>query len=86
MCISKAIGSWNEKLQWAIQNMKRKQSPPTLLRVAWKALIYYIWRERNGRMYRQLTETTQHVFEHVKEATCIRLAGIKGVTATQASR
>ena len=56
--ISKAIGNWNEELQWAIQHMKRKQLAPTLLRVAWKALIYYIWRERNGRMYRQLTETT----------------------------
>ena len=58
----------------------------TLLRLAWKALIYYIWRERNGRMYRQSTETTQQVFEHIKEATCIRLAGIKGVNATQANR
>ena len=37
-------------------------------------------------MYRQSTETTQQVFEHIKEATCIRLAWIKGVTVTQANR
>ena len=63
--------------------MKGKQLAPTLLRVAWKALIYYIWREMNGRMYRQLTETNQQVFEHINESTCIRLAGIN---TTQVSR
>ena len=62
--------------------MKGKQLASTLLRVAWKAHIYYIWRERNGRMYGRPVETTQQVFEHIKEVTCIRLAGIKGVNAT----
>ena len=37
-------------------------------------------------MFGQLAETTQQVFEHIKEVTCIRLAGIKEVTASQANR
>ena len=37
-------------------------------------------------MFGQLAETTQQVFEHIKEVTCIRLVGIKRVTASQANR
>ena len=66
--------------------MKGKQLVPTLLPVAWKAFIYYIWRERNGRLYGQSIETSLQVFEHIKEAIRIRLIGLTRVVATHANR
>ena len=66
--------------------MKGKQLVATLLRVAWKAFIYYIWKERNGRLYGQIMETPMQVFEHIKEAVCIRLAGLPKVGVMHTNR
>ena len=71
--ISRVIGSWNEELQWAIRNMKGKQLVATLLRVAWKAFIYYIWKEKNGRLYGQIMETSLQVFGTLRKQFVLHL-------------
>ena len=75
--ISRVIGSCSEELQWAIQNLKGKQWVSSLLRIAWKAYIYHVWKERNGRLYGNSTETSLQVLEHIKEVIRIKLARLR---------
>ena len=83
---SRVIGGWSEKLQWAVQNLKGRKLVSSLLRVAWKAFIYLVWRARNGRLYGHSTETSLQVLEHIKDVTLVRLARLKRVAATSFNR
>ena len=74
---SRLIGTWSEELQWAIQNLKGRKLLHIILRVAWRAYIYYVWKERNGRMYGNSIVTSLQVLEHIKEAVRIKLAGLR---------
>ena len=64
--IKRKIGSWTEKLEWAIQHLKGKSMKSTIMRIAWKAFIYCIWRERNNRVHNNASETAVQVFEPSK--------------------
>ena len=52
------IGGWSKELQWAIKNIKGRTLVYTILRVAWKAFIYHVWRERNGRLFENSIESS----------------------------
>ena len=75
--INRVIGNWSEELQWAVQNLKGRNLASTLLRVAWKAFIYQVWKERNGRLHGNAARTNLQVLEAIKDVTRIRLAEIK---------
>ena len=81
--INREIGNWSEELQWAAQNLKGRNLTSTLLRLAWKTLIYQVWKERNGRLHGNTERTNLQVLEAIKDVTCIRLAGIKNDTTTR---
>ena len=78
--IRRRIGSWTEELEWAVNHSKGRSLSSTVLRLAWKALIYHVWRERNGRLHNQSSQTANHIFEQIKGMICIKIAGLKGGT------
>ena len=84
--INKVIGDWSEELQWAIQNLKGRNLASTLLKVAWKAFIYQVWKERNGRLHGNTARINLQVLEAIRDVTRIRLAGLKRDTATNLGR
>ena len=51
----------------------------SLLKVAWNAYIYNIWRERNIKIHDQKEETKQQVMNKIKEAVRTRLGKLKMV-------
>ena len=50
---AKEVTSWREKVEWAISRLKGKSLSSTILRIAWNAAIYFIWIERNKRIYQE---------------------------------
>ena len=74
----------NLENKWRLQNLKGKGLVSSLLRVAWKAFIYCVWRERNRRLFGNSTDASLH--EHIKEIVRIKFAGLRGVTAMPSSR
>lgn len=43
--------SWIWELRWASAKLKGKALISIILRLAWSAFIYWIWRERNYRQF-----------------------------------
>ena len=79
---NKMIGGWSEELQWAIKNIKGRTLVYTILRVAWKAFIYHVWRERNGRLFGNSIESSMQVMERIKDVVRLRLAGLRKMAET----
>ena len=61
------------------QNIKGKALVSTVLRIAWKASIYHIWRDRNRRMYDQIYESPTQLVKHVMEAVQLRTLGVGNI-------
>ena len=51
--IHRAAADWTNGFQWAKLRLKLKGKRPycIILRLAWSACIYFIWRERNNRLF-----------------------------------
>ena len=75
---SRRVTSWQEELQW-IQRLREKSLNAVILRVAWHAVIYFIWQERNNRFHKNKVEAVMHILEKIKEVVRIRLLGMKKV-------
>ena len=79
---NRMIGGWSEELQWAIKNIKGRTLVYTILRVAWKAFIYHVWKERNRRLFGNSIESSIQVMERIKDAVRLRFAGLRKMTET----
>ena len=77
--LKRAVGSLSEELQWASQKLKGKALISIVLRIAWKATIYHIWRERNRRLYAQISESPSQLFQYVKEAVQLKTLGLVNI-------
>ena len=84
--LSREIGSWEDELKWAVRKLKGKALVSILLRLAWKATIYCLWRERNRRVYEQTKETEDQVLNHIKEAVRIKLMGLRNIANDSVNR
>ena len=62
-----------------MNKLKGKALISNLLKIAWNALIYSIWRERNCRIYAQKTGTSEQILSNVKEVVRHRLGRMKNV-------
>ncbi|KAK4727001.1 hypothetical protein R3W88_031918 [Solanum pinnatisectum] len=59
--ITRGCEGWNEELEWAIGYAKRKSIVADVYRMAIAATIYYIWQERNLRIFQQKERTTDMI-------------------------
>ena len=71
--------SWNGELQWAMQRMRGKSLVAIIMKVAWHAVIYFTWMERNNRLHKGKVTTEMQVLERIKEVIRIRLMRLKKV-------
>ena len=76
---SRDPSDWDEELQRTIQRTKGKNLKAIILRIAWNTAIYFIWTERNRRIYQDKERTRMQVMEMIKEVIRIRLIGLKNV-------
>ena len=64
MCnLERRVQGLEQELKWAVQRIK----------VAWTALIYHVWTERNHRIFAQKEETVEQVLNRIREAIRFRL-------------
>ena len=48
-----------------VKKLKGKALISTILKVSWNAVIYYVWKERNNKIFSQNEETTERILEHI---------------------
>ena len=77
--LQRRVLTWDQELEWTVHKLKEKALISNLLKIAWSAVIYNIWRERNCRIYAQKTETPEQILSNVKEAIRYRLSRMKKV-------
>ncbi|OMO85318.1 Geminivirus AR1/BR1 coat protein [Corchorus capsularis] len=75
----RAVGSWYSKLQWAITKLKGKSLLSLVLKLAWNAFCYVIWRERNSRIFQQKMSIMEQSFILIADSIRTRLLGLKHV-------
>ena len=84
MCgLRRVVYNWDEELKWAYQKLKGKSLLSIILRTAWSAYIYFVWKERNDRLYKSKEETSEQVLEQIKQGTRLKLEGLHNVKLDQ---
>ena len=56
--LNRSIMTWFDELVWAVKRMKGRALLSIVMRLAWRASIYYIWRERNRKMHGHISKNT----------------------------
>ena len=77
--LSRRVRSWSEELAWAIMKLRGKALLSIVMRLAWRASIYYIWRERNRRMHGQIPDNAAKIVEQVKKDIRFRTISLKNI-------
>ena len=81
--LRREVCDWEEELTWAYQKFKGASLLSTILRSAWSACVYFLWKERNCRLYRSKEETNMQILEKIKLQIGLRLARLKNVKVDQ---
>ena len=77
--LQRAMQDWNTELNWTVKKLKGRSLISILLRVAWRAFVYLIWRERNQKMYIQRAETVSCLLEHIKSIVRLKLNKLENI-------
>ena len=64
--LNRRILSWENEVKWAVERLKGKALISTLLKIAWTAFIYNVWRERNGRVFAQKYGSDEQIISTLK--------------------
>ncbi|XP_039008741.1 uncharacterized protein LOC120136880 [Hibiscus syriacus] len=56
--------SWESRIEWATQTWKGKSLLSIILRIAWTAFIYFIWEERNRRLFNRGSRTADQLLTY----------------------
>ena len=78
--LTRRILRWEEEIEWASQKFKGKSLISNILRLAWNASIYHIWKERNGRMHGQTFAAPNQIVQHIQDDIRLRLISLKSIT------
>ena len=79
--IRRDVVNWETELKWASKKLKGKALVTLILRCAWSACIYAIWKERNCRLNRDKVETKQQVLEQIVQMIRLKFANLKNIEA-----
>ncbi|KHG10541.1 DNA ligase [Gossypium arboreum] len=69
----RAVETWRQELAWAILKLKGKSLLVAILKLAWSAYLYVIWRQRNKRYFGVSFLTEDVVLVQIKEIVQARL-------------
>ncbi|XP_019264347.1 PREDICTED: uncharacterized protein LOC109241979 [Nicotiana attenuata] len=53
--IGRPVQGWDEELKWAEKWAKRRNATAELYKMVLAATIYYVWQEKNGRIFKNKT-------------------------------
>lgn len=63
--ITKATQPWRNEVIWAVGKFSRKCFSNTLCKLAWAALVYHIWLERNARIFKGLSTPIPTIIQDI---------------------
>ncbi|XP_039006662.1 uncharacterized protein LOC120134275 [Hibiscus syriacus] len=65
--------SWDQRLNWLVVSMKGKSLRTRILKLAWTGFLYHVWEERNFRLFRGISRSSEDTVKRIKEAVKIKL-------------
>lgn len=63
--IYRSVQGWDEDLKWAEKWDKRRNAATELYKMVLAATIYYVWQERNGRIFKNKTKGQETVCKRI---------------------
>ena len=75
----RSIGDWECEFQWLVNRCKGKSLLSTVLRIAWGAMCYHLWQERNRRYHGGPSKEPKILFEFVADSVRFSLNGIPNI-------
>ncbi|OIT00034.1 hypothetical protein A4A49_59923, partial [Nicotiana attenuata] len=61
MQIDRAVMEWDHELQWAEQHCRGRSAAAEIYRMVLVGSIYYIWQERNARVFQETSRTAEMI-------------------------
>ena len=77
--LNRGVLGWERKLNWAIQRLKGRALISLLMRIAWSAYIYYVWKKWNSRIHTHKIESSEQVVMHIKEVIRFHFAKLRNI-------
>ncbi|KAJ6365576.1 hypothetical protein OIU76_030369 [Salix suchowensis] len=56
---------WNHLVQWAASNIHRKNTMSMIAKLIMAASVYYIWQERNRRVFRMQMQNSHYIVNEI---------------------
>ncbi|MFS7900946.1 hypothetical protein Hanom_Chr00s154362g01823071 [Helianthus anomalus] len=78
--------SWSSVVSWVEQHAKSKNVDHIVFKLLIAASSYYIWQERNNRIFKSMKRTVNQVVEVIKSTVRLRLMGFKFRTPSTKER
>ncbi|KAH0657334.1 hypothetical protein KY285_032216 [Solanum tuberosum] len=63
--IQRQIMNWQEEIRRAVRNMKGKNSKMKVYKMTMAGALYWLWRERNGRLFQKKQRTPESIVQQV---------------------
>ncbi|KAL4388735.1 hypothetical protein GQ457_09G011660 [Hibiscus cannabinus] len=73
--ISRDVLTWELELEWAVKYYKGKSLIALILRLAWNAFLYFVWKERNGRIFKSACLDPSSLLHSIEDVVHTRLSG-----------
>ncbi|XP_039017530.1 uncharacterized protein LOC120148497 [Hibiscus syriacus] len=67
------ITSWDDFFVWASSTWKGKSLLTSIMKLALNALIYFLWEERNKRIFKGCSRNVQELFLAIKDVVRFQL-------------
>lgn len=65
LCITRNTAGWEEELEWAITHATGKAMQDEVYRMTLSAAVYYVWQERNYRIFQRKERTTEVIIRNI---------------------
>ncbi|XP_039010000.1 uncharacterized protein LOC120138638 [Hibiscus syriacus] len=65
--------NWGDIFNWLIANLKGKSLRVHIMKLAWTGLLYFVWEERNHRLFRGSSRSVDVVVNSIKEDVRVKL-------------
>ncbi|KAJ8759651.1 hypothetical protein K2173_009298 [Erythroxylum novogranatense] len=83
--ISRSPTDWLSEFTWLIRYGKGTTLRSVLLRLSWNSFIYWIWRERNARLFCNAFKVEHDVLALIKESVRIKVLDTKFVVVNSST-
>ncbi|WMV07465.1 hypothetical protein MTR67_000850 [Solanum verrucosum] len=65
MSITRSSAGWTEEIEWATLHANRKSIQDEVYRMTLAAALYYIWQERNHRIFQQKERSIEEIIKQI---------------------